>query len=167
MKCELKVPPDCTKTKLSRGGDSSGKEKRNTSISSHVSSSSIATISNGEHESVSLGSSTMDAAKASPSQSRALVLYAYEAHDSQELSIRQGETVTLLSSDDGSGWIMAQSHRGVSGLIPANYIQLIAQKPPSSPSTAAPLTNIENFALFTIETNHSFDEGSCFCTIIC
>jgi formin-binding protein 1 len=72
------------------------------------------------------------------------VLYSYEAsndphgpHDHQELSIRQGETVMILSQDDGSGWALAQSNLGVSGWIPANYVKLLPTQNTTDTTTSS------------------------------
>jgi hypothetical protein len=36
---------------------------------------------------------------------QAIVLYSYDAADQEELTIREGDTLLLLSTKDDSGWI--------------------------------------------------------------
>lgn len=49
-------------------------------------------------------------------------LYAYDATSPEELSIAQGESVTVLTGDDGAGWVRVRGPRGV-GLVPATYLE--------------------------------------------
>ena len=62
---------------------------------------------------------------------RCVALYDYMAQDSEELTIRKNETLTVLSSD-GSWWTV-QNDSGKQGLVPSNYIKEVpmVQQPPS------------------------------------
>ncbi|XP_013863993.1 sorting nexin-9 isoform X2 [Austrofundulus limnaeus] len=56
---------------------------------------------------------------------KALVLYDFAAEPgNNELSVREGETVTILDQTIGGGWIAAQNHNGQTGLVPEGYLQI-------------------------------------------
>lgn len=96
-KCEMKVPADCKK-----GG---GKMRRVTTTSA---SSLISTPAPNTAASI---------------DTTAIAIYAYEARDDNELTIAEGDVVSILEADDGSGWVRA-SISGSDGLIPAAYIRI-------------------------------------------
>ena len=139
-KCELKVPPDCP-------------HKLSTSPRDKMRNTTTATTS--------VCQSSTDTATIRPSSmagdSRSIyarVLYSYDAssdpngpHDHQELSIRQGDTLMILSQDDGSGWALAQSNTGISGWIPANYVELLPTS--TTATTSSELANKSTIATTT------------------
>lgn len=51
-------------------------------------------------------------------------LYSYEAQNTDELSIVEGDLLHIIDHDDGTGWIKAQKGIQV-GLVPANYIEYL------------------------------------------
>ncbi|XP_051284045.1 sorting nexin-9 isoform X2 [Dicentrarchus labrax] len=56
---------------------------------------------------------------------KAQVLYDFTAEPgNNELSVRQGETVTVLDQTVGGGWIKAQNSSGQTGLVPEGYLQV-------------------------------------------
>ncbi|XP_038578172.1 sorting nexin-9-like [Micropterus salmoides] len=56
---------------------------------------------------------------------QAQVLYDFTAEPgNNELSVRQGEAVTVLDQTVGGGWIQAQNSSGQTGLVPEGYLQL-------------------------------------------
>lgn len=56
---------------------------------------------------------------------KALVLYDFRAEPgNNELSVREGETVTILDQTVGGGWIAAQNSSGQTGLVPEGYLQI-------------------------------------------
>lgn len=58
----------------------------------------------------------------SPPPPRAKVLYAYEATSPNELTISEGQVLSIVEQDnDGSGWITVQNTSGQQGLVPENY----------------------------------------------
>ncbi|XP_063079465.1 sorting nexin-9b isoform X2 [Engraulis encrasicolus] len=53
------------------------------------------------------------------------VLYDFTAEPgNNELSVREGETVTVTNQGIGGGWIEAQNSRGEIGLVPEDYIEV-------------------------------------------
>uniref|UniRef100_A0A3Q1J691 Sorting nexin n=1 Tax=Anabas testudineus TaxID=64144 RepID=A0A3Q1J691_ANATE len=55
----------------------------------------------------------------------AQVLYNFTAEPgNNELSVREGETLTILNRTVGGGWIEAQNSRGQTGLVPEDYLQV-------------------------------------------
>ncbi|KAM4602014.1 sorting nexin-9-like isoform 2-T5 [Polymixia lowei] len=68
------------------------------------------------------------------------VLYDFTAEGSSELTVREGETVTVVNQNVGGGWIEAQNCRGQSGLVPEDYLEISTGTAPVYPeaySTAA------------------------------
>lgn len=65
------------------------------------------------------------------------MLYAYQATNSEEVSVSESDTFTLLEPDDGSGWIKIKpaTFGATPGLVPASYAQL-----GPSPSTPRPVS---------------------------
>lgn len=60
----------------------------------------------------------------SPSQGVKMV-YTYVSQQGGELSASEGEELTLVSPDDGTGWIIARNSSGEEGLIPASYAEIV------------------------------------------
>ena len=54
---------------------------------------------------------------------RATVLFGYEALDSSELTIFEGQELTVVTEVD-SGWWKCKADNGNEGLIPGNYVKL-------------------------------------------
>uniref|UniRef100_A0A669EDU5 Sorting nexin n=1 Tax=Oreochromis niloticus TaxID=8128 RepID=A0A669EDU5_ORENI len=55
----------------------------------------------------------------------AQVLYDFTAEPgNNELSVREGETVTITNQSIGGGWVEAQNSRGEVGLVPEDYIEV-------------------------------------------
>jgi hypothetical protein len=59
------------------------------------------------------------------------VSYAYEAVNSDELTISVGDAVEIVSDDDGSGWIKAKKGDKI-GFVPTSYIDLNSSRNNSS-----------------------------------
>ncbi|KAI9218345.1 hypothetical protein BC828DRAFT_388901 [Blastocladiella britannica] len=64
----------------------------------------------------------------------ALVLYDYDAQEPNEVSMREGDTLTVLEPDQ-DGWTKVTTN-GKTGFVPSNYIKVSAAPPP--PKTAPP-----------------------------
>ncbi|KAF1359741.1 FCH-domain-containing protein [Lizonia empirigonia] len=63
------------------------------------------------------------------------MLYAYEAGGEGELTVADGQDVTILEPDDGSGWIKVRAG-AKEGLVPASYVDMnAAATPPTTAST--------------------------------
>uniref|UniRef100_A0A672IE88 Sorting nexin n=1 Tax=Salarias fasciatus TaxID=181472 RepID=A0A672IE88_SALFA len=55
---------------------------------------------------------------------KAKVLYDFSAEPgNNELSVKEGETITITNPNIGGGWIEAQNSRGDVGLVPEDYIE--------------------------------------------
>uniref|UniRef100_A0A673IBL0 Sorting nexin n=1 Tax=Sinocyclocheilus rhinocerous TaxID=307959 RepID=A0A673IBL0_9TELE len=71
---------------------------------------------------------------------QAQVLYDFAAEPgNNELSIREGETITITNQNIGGGWIEAKNSRGEVGLVPEDYIEINQAQPFTSGGNAAPL----------------------------
>uniref|UniRef100_A0AAR2JHR7 Sorting nexin n=1 Tax=Pygocentrus nattereri TaxID=42514 RepID=A0AAR2JHR7_PYGNA len=56
---------------------------------------------------------------------KAQVLYDFTAEPgNNELSVREGETITITNQSIGGGWIEAQNSRGEIGLVPEDYVEV-------------------------------------------
>lgn len=61
----------------------------------------------------------------------ATAMYDYEATSAQELSISDGDHLTIIEEDnDSSGWVKARDEHGAEGLVPASYLTITA--PPAA-----------------------------------
>ncbi|XP_012692184.1 sorting nexin-9a [Clupea harengus] len=64
---------------------------------------------------------------------KAQVLYGFTAEaGNNELSVREGETITIINQNVGGGWIEAQNSNGDVGLVPEDYIEVNSSATPSS-----------------------------------
>ncbi|XP_077367184.1 sorting nexin-9b isoform X2 [Festucalex cinctus] len=80
---------------------------------------------------------------------KAQVLYDFTAEPgNNELSVKEGETVTITNQHIGGGWIEAQNSRGEVGLVPEDYIELnkspLPSLPAPAPAAAAPPAKVAN-----------------------
>ncbi|RHZ77479.1 hypothetical protein Glove_177g134 [Diversispora epigaea] len=134
-KCEMKVPPNCTKQKYNRAAHGS----RATIYSETPSSPpSRAQSEPSKYKSISRSASSVAStskvnkvkvAKVEVDENletwTANVLYDHVADSISELTVSSGDVITVLEPDDGSGWVMASTD-GKSGLVPAAYIEYIS-----------------------------------------
>ncbi|XP_041660993.1 sorting nexin-9b isoform X2 [Cheilinus undulatus] len=80
---------------------------------------------------------------------KAQVLYDFTAEPgNNELTVKEGETVTITNQSIGGGWIEAQNSRGEVGLVPEDYIEFSKPSFPSIPAAApsAPAPSFGNVA---------------------
>ncbi|CAG8576490.1 4893_t:CDS:2 [Diversispora eburnea] len=121
-KCEMKVPPNCTKKKYIRPAHGSRGTIYKPSKYNSVSRSSSSVASTGKVDKVSRVEVEVDE---NLETWTANVLYDHVADSTSELSVSSGDIITVLEPDDGSGWVMASTD-GKSGLVPAAYIKYIS-----------------------------------------
>ncbi|KAA1133739.1 hypothetical protein PGTUg99_006357 [Puccinia graminis f. sp. tritici] len=69
---------------------------------------------------------------------KARMIYSYEASTGFEVSALESEIVTVISPDDGSGWIKVETSSNQIGLVPATYVQIISTNAVIPPSSAPP-----------------------------
>ncbi|CAL8312883.1 unnamed protein product [Lota lota] len=75
------------------------------------------------------------------------VLYDFIAEPgNNELSVKEGETVTVTNQHIGGGWIEAQNSRGEVGLVPEDYIELDKPSPLSGAGTTTAPPSVGNVA---------------------
>ncbi|KAI4191464.1 MAG: hypothetical protein L6R41_000115 [Letrouitia leprolyta] len=79
-----------------------------------------------------------------PSETRAKMLYPYQASGEGEISAEEGQEVTVIEPDDGSGWTNVRIGSSQSGLVPAAYLETLpttnssqANRPVSSYSSSS------------------------------
>lgn len=73
------------------------------------------------------GNGAMGADNSSTSSShqgpRVKMLYAYAGDGDGELGARDGEELSVVEADDGSGWLTVRNSSGAEGLVPASYTE--------------------------------------------
>ncbi|KAK2883922.1 hypothetical protein Q8A67_017559 [Cirrhinus molitorella] len=73
-------------------------------------------------------------------ETKAQVLYDFTAEPgNNELSVREGETITITNQSIGGGWVEAKNSRGEVGLVPEDYIEVNQAQPFTSGGNAAPI----------------------------
>ena len=58
----------------------------------------------------------------------AVVLYAHEARDDDELTLKVKDVVTVKDKDEKSGWWKGELH-GKEGIFPSKCVQTLGDKP--------------------------------------
>uniref|UniRef100_A0A8C5PIN8 Sorting nexin n=1 Tax=Leptobrachium leishanense TaxID=445787 RepID=A0A8C5PIN8_9ANUR len=90
---------------------------------------------------------------------KARVLYDFEAEPgNNELTVREGENVTITNKDVGGGWIEAKNNQGDRGLVPVDYIEFLSGDGVASAN--ADISFLDSLASITANnansvTNHS------------
>ncbi|KAG8444387.1 hypothetical protein GDO86_009538, partial [Hymenochirus boettgeri] len=58
---------------------------------------------------------------------KARVLYDFTAEPgNNELTIREGEAITVTNKDVGGGWVEAKNNQGEKGLVPTDYVEFLS-----------------------------------------
>ncbi|KZO97097.1 hypothetical protein CALVIDRAFT_92966 [Calocera viscosa TUFC12733] len=145
-KCELKVPATCgdpnatiKKSEIVRSKSGTGtpasrtRASSNASVASNSSTPSLTTSISKTSSSIPedrVSSAATTSSPASPGGAQqAKVAFTFQGSSSHELSVSEGETVTIVDPDDGTGWVEVRSAAGSSGLVPASYLKVL---PPSN-----------------------------------
>jgi hypothetical protein len=141
----MKVAPNCSKIKgqinpqptmssslsssLSLSGGSTTRSQRTGSISSIPTSiSTMATPYTSSAPNSALAAATSASDNGGGADLRSI--YSYDAQNSDELSMTEGDLLHIIEQDDGTGWIKAQLGNHI-GLIPANYVEYLDDTRPS------------------------------------
>ena len=53
----------------------------------------------------------------------AKIMFDFVASSPFEVSVTEGDVITLLEEDDGTGWVKIDDGKGGKGLVPATYLQ--------------------------------------------
>ncbi|XP_061668377.1 sorting nexin-9b isoform X1 [Syngnathoides biaculeatus] len=98
---------------------------------------------------------------------KAQVLYDFTAEPgNNELTVKEGETVTVTNQHIGGGWIEAQNSRGDVGLVPEDYIELNKSPLPSFPAAnvgnvaSSDLSFFDAFAPASTQQNQAHSNGN-------
>ncbi|KAM5164092.1 sorting nexin-9 isoform 2-T2 [Mantella aurantiaca] len=76
----------------------------------------------------------------------AKVLYDFVAEPgNNELTVKEGETVTITNKDVGGGWIEAKNNQGERGLVPSDYVEFMSDGAASS-NTAPDLSLFDSLS---------------------
>ncbi|XP_067944304.1 F-BAR and double SH3 domains protein 2-like isoform X2 [Watersipora subatra] len=60
-------------------------------------------------------------------QSSVIAIYDYKASQPDELTLTEGEVLSIIDHGTGDGWLRASNSSGVLGLVPENYIETYEQ----------------------------------------
>jgi len=72
---------------------------------------------------------------------KANVNYDYDAGDDTQLTIRAGQSITVIGDATPEGWYLAETRTGKQGYVPKDYIEVQASKPsrpPPNPISTGP-----------------------------
>ena len=98
-----------------------------------------------------------------PSQPKGRMVYPFQATNEGEISVSEGDDITVTEQDDGSGWTAIRCGHEV-GLVPTSYLELLPDPPPKpfamadrpassySSSSASLAGSIQSGALTTSST---------------
>ncbi|PKK76940.1 FCH-domain-containing protein [Rhizophagus irregularis] len=119
-RCEMKVPPICTKEKgkIVKGLVRSETFSNPASPWGTISSMSNYTLSGESAPSILSVTEITEREDVWTAE----VLYDHVADTKAELTVSTGDIITVFEPDDGSGWVKA-FHNGKEGLVPASYIE--------------------------------------------
>jgi len=56
-----------------------------------------------------------------------VTIYAYEATEENELTFEEGETIYLIEKDE-SGWWRGRNKKGVEGVFPSNFVEVVGEE---------------------------------------
>ncbi|PLW36636.1 hypothetical protein PCANC_18278 [Puccinia coronata f. sp. avenae] len=84
-----------------------------------------------DHALPSTGRHALNRSEAKP---KARMIYSYEASTGFEVTASESEVVTVISPDDGSGWIKVETAANHIGLVPATCVEMV----PGPAATPAP-----------------------------
>ncbi|XP_078412974.1 sorting nexin-9b isoform X4 [Cetorhinus maximus] len=83
---------------------------------------------------------------------KARVLYNFTAEPgNDELTVKEGEIITIANRDVGGGWCEAANAQGMTGLVPTDYVEMISESVPLGPGgkTQNTSTNLAAFDPFS------------------
>jgi len=56
-----------------------------------------------------------------------MTIYAYDATEDNELTFGEGEIIYLIEKDD-SGWWRGRNKKGVEGVFPSNFVEVVGEE---------------------------------------
>ncbi|XP_018422696.1 PREDICTED: sorting nexin-9 isoform X1 [Nanorana parkeri] len=90
---------------------------------------------------------------------KAKVLYDFVAEPgNNELTVREGELVTVTNKDVGGGWIEAKNNQGERGLVPTDYVELTGDGAASN-NTAPDLSFFDSLSAIAAQTAQTANNG--------
>ncbi|KAL4964848.1 putative actin polymerization protein Bzz1 [Aspergillus stella-maris] len=75
------------------------------------------------------------------SEPRGKMLYPYQATGADEVTVQEGEKVSILEPDDGSGWMRVRSESSAEGLVPASYLEVSPAAAPTRERAGSTYSN--------------------------
>ncbi|KAL8683251.1 MAG: hypothetical protein Q9186_000753 [Xanthomendoza sp. 1 TL-2023] len=88
-------------------------------------------------ETAGMGPNRGGSATSHPSEHFGKMLYAYQAQGNGEVSVEEGQEVRIVEPDDGSGWLNVRLSTSMSGLVPASYVEIVANNTSAQPERPA------------------------------
>jgi len=130
-KCELKIPAECTHRE--------GGRPRTSTTGSRISNASRFGDQQPAKPSSQppTASSFVQSTETEESHPPARVLFDFQATSEYELDVSEGMLVHVYEEDDGSGWVKVADAKGIKGLVPTSYIEMInSEKSEQSDATS-------------------------------
>ncbi|XP_077342395.1 sorting nexin-9 [Lithobates pipiens] len=82
---------------------------------------------------------------------KAKVLYEFVAEPgNNELTVKEGETITITNKDVGGGWIEVKNNQGARGLVPIDYVEILSDGAPTN-NTAPDLSFFDSLSAITAQ----------------
>ena len=141
QKCILKLAPLCGDSRAAASAPSvqpysqlGGRAAGGATMARSSGGSTRAAAAKTSSTSISVGAPA--AMSAAPAAMTAIALYDFDAGDAGELSMREGDVLTVTAPADDSGWLAVSLH-GQSGIVPLNYVEIQEAPPPPPPVAVA------------------------------
>ncbi|XP_046668122.1 SH3 domain-containing kinase-binding protein 1-like isoform X2 [Homalodisca vitripennis] len=128
---------DATETK-----EASHRKTSRSSLDSDSTKQSNATTHNMSHDETTPADSEVPELPPKPMKELCRVMYPYDAVNDDELTLREGDVITLLSRDgQDKGWWRGELH-GKVGVFPDNFVQVITTDESTKPARPPAKTNV-------------------------
>eukprot|EP00833_Pecoramyces_ruminatium_P011092 jgi/Orpsp1_1/1185124/evm.model.c7180000092424.1 len=137
-KCELNVPPNCTKVKLPKNKRGSVNSVNSLPVNSNE--RNVTSPTSAKNPFMDDDDDDDDCNNSNPFSSSSdinlsglqtmVAIYDYTKQNADEINLRTGEEVTIIENDKGDGWVKVSCSSGT-GLVPANYLEPVANNLPN------------------------------------
>jgi len=99
----------------------------NSAGSPSSSSANISTIGSSSNISANSSANPVKSDKPDSELVELVTIYAYDATEENELTFAEGETIFLIEKDE-SGWWRGRNKKGVEGVFPSNFVEVVGEE---------------------------------------
>ena len=100
----------------------------------------------------------------------ARVIYDFDSVSPEELGVKEGDSVTVVDSGVGQGWVMARARDGREGVVPEAYLERVGgagdsevRRVSATPSASAQSSSIQ-FIFLNNETRQLYSKSPGLCS---